>query len=320
MPDAATADRIKGVADSLKAYSSSYGVNHREKSVLVVENRAAHLERLLGADLLPDLTPERLVWYMKQRLTEGACGRTINIELSVLSRAMGRTWRELWPTLRKMEERRDVGRALSPDEEERLLSAAAKNRSPLVYPFVRMALLTGMRHDEIRLLRWEQIDFEKNEVRVGRAKTVSGTGRVIPIGPRLRAVLSTHATWYSGIFGPLQPNWYVFPKSQRIRPVDPDNPVTSLKTAWWSVCETAAVDCRFHDLRHTVCTKMAEAGVPESTMLDIMGHMSTAMLRRYSHIRQVAKREAIEAIEKNSPGQRGVKVYASEGSERSVTH
>ena len=38
------------------------------------------------------------------------------------------------------------------------------------------------------------------------------------------------------------------------------------------------VQCRLHDLRHTTATKMAEAGVPESTMLAIMGHMSRAML------------------------------------------
>ena len=49
-------------------------------------------------------------------------------------------------------------------------------------------------------------------------------------------------------------------------------------------------------MRHTVCTKMAEAGVPESTMLSIMGHMSRAMLERYSHIRMAAKREAVQAL------------------------
>jgi hypothetical protein len=41
---------------------------------------------------------------------------------------------------------------------------------------------------------------------------------------------------------------------------------------------------------------MAEAGVPESTMLAIMGHMSRAMLERYSHIRMTAKREAVKAL------------------------
>ena len=43
-------------------------------------------------------------------------------------------------------------------------------------------------------------------------------------------------------------------------------------------------------------TKMAEAGVPESTMLALMGRMSRAMLERYSHIRMAAKREAVEAL------------------------
>jgi hypothetical protein len=41
---------------------------------------------------------------------------------------------------------------------------------------------------------------------------------------------------------------------------------------------------------------MAEAGVPESTMLALAGHMSRAMLERYSHIRMRAKREAVEAL------------------------
>jgi hypothetical protein len=41
---------------------------------------------------------------------------------------------------------------------------------------------------------------------------------------------------------------------------------------------------------------MAEAGVPESTMLALMGHMSRAMLERYSHIRMAAKRSAVDSL------------------------
>ncbi|MFN7999116.1 MAG: tyrosine-type recombinase/integrase [Bryobacteraceae bacterium] len=83
----------------------------------------------------------------------------------------------------------------------------------------------------------------------------------------------------------------------------------------------AKVACRFHELRQTVCTQMAEAGVLESTMLDIMGHVSSAMLRRYSHIRQAAKLEAMQAVEdrsahvKDSP-----KMNALEASGSSVSH
>jgi hypothetical protein len=41
---------------------------------------------------------------------------------------------------------------------------------------------------------------------------------------------------------------------------------------------------------------MAEAGVPESTMPALAGHMSRAMVERYSHIRMAAKRTAVEAL------------------------
>jgi hypothetical protein len=46
---------------------------------------------------------------------------------------------------------------------------------------------------------------------------------------------------------------------------------------------------------------MAEAGVPESTMLAIMGHMSRKMLERYSHIRMAAKRAAVESLAAPKP-------------------
>ncbi|HYI97793.1 MAG TPA: hypothetical protein VEX68_29910, partial [Bryobacteraceae bacterium] len=35
---------------------------------------------------------------------------------------------------------------------------------------------------------------------------------------------------------------------------------------------------------------------PESTMLALIGHMSRAMLERYSHIRMQAKRDAVESL------------------------
>jgi integrase len=300
IPEEKLTDRIRTIAAALKEYSESYPVNHRENSVTIVNERRPHLERLLGSVLIPDVTEERVRQYMRTRQGEGASGRTINIELGVLSRAMGHTWRVLWPKVKKLSERSDVGRALSPEQEERILRAAAANKSRMLYPFVRIALLTGMRHDEIRQLCWEQVDFERKQVAVGRAKTATGTGRVIPMGPMLSAVLDSHASWYAEKLGPIQPGWFVFPFSNRRKPVDPTRPVVSLKRGWNSARKAAGVECRFHDLRHTVCTKMAEAGVPESTMLDIMGHMSTAMLRRYSHIRQAAKRDAMNAVELRS--------------------
>ena len=42
---------------------------------------------------------------------------------------------------------------------------------------------------------------------------------------------------------------------------------------------------------------MAEAGVPDTTIMAIAGHVSRAMLERYSHISMVGKRKAVEALE-----------------------
>ena len=41
-------------------------------------------------------------------------------------------------------------------------------------------------------------------------------------------------------------------------------------------------------------------------MLDIMGHVSRAMLKRYSHIRAKARREAIAAVEQRAAFPMGV--------------
>jgi predicted AAA+ superfamily ATPase len=59
-------------------------------------------------------------------------------------------------------------------------------------------------------------------------------------------------------------------------------------------------------------------------MLDIMGHVSTAMLRRYSHIRAHARREAIDAIEarqvSNALAKVSAKVADSDQVKVAVTH
>jgi len=50
---------------------------------------------------------------------------------------------------------------------------------------------------------------------------------------------------------------------------------------------------------------MAEAGISEYGMMAIMGHVSRAMLERYSHVRMEAKRAAVEALTLGSGKQGG---------------
>ncbi len=297
-------DRIQTVDDLVTRYLGHYGLNHRAKSIAFANGRLAHVRRLLGSTVLPDLTEDAIRSYIRTRLSEGAAGRTVNMELGELSRSIEKPWSLLWPKVRKLEERKDVGKALSPKEESKLIDAvlndASPNRSQTLGTFIRTALLTGMRSGEIASLTWGQVDLAQRVVTVGKAKTSSGTGRQIPMNPQLFEVFSAHADWFTRRFGDTRPTYYLFPFGKPT-PNDPTRPITDVTSAWEALRKRAGVQCRLHDLRHTAATKMAEAGVPESTMLALMGHMSRAMMERYSHIRMAAKREAVEALTIRKP-------------------
>jgi integrase len=295
LPTEQKANGIRTVSEVVKPYLASYGLNHRPQSVLFAKGRLAQVERLLGGVLLSDLTEERIKSYIRQRQGDEVSGRTINMELGELSRAMRETWRILWPRVRKLEERKDVGRALSPEQQENLLAGLEARHTPHLQTLIPLLLLTGMRSGEAFSLTWTQIDLMDKTITVGRAKTSNGTGRTIPINDDLARILVAHRQWFVDRFGQPRPDHYLFPWGKPL-PSDPSRHVTDISWGWDQLRKNTGVSCRLHDLRHTFATRLAENGVSESTMLAPMGHMSRAMLERYSHIRMAAKREAIARV------------------------
>jgi integrase len=152
-----------------------------------------------------------------------------------------------------------------------------------------------MRAGEALSLTWAQVDLIDQTLTVGRAKTSSGTGRVIPVNDELAAILATHRGWFVDQFGEPRPEFHLFPWGKPI-PTDPTRHATDITWGWDELRKDTGVRCRLHDLRHTFATRLAENGASESTMLALMGHMSRAMLERYSHIRMAAKRDAIAGV------------------------
>ena len=195
------------------------------------------------------------------------------MELGELSRAIGHKWSQLWPKVKKMKERKDVGKALASSQQRSLLTGLEESRSPILKTVVPMLLLTGMRPGEALAFLWSQIDIMARQVTVGDAKSEAGTGRIIPINDDLARVIAQHRSWFVGQFGEPKPNHCVFPFGHPV-PSDPFKSVTDITWAWDELRERTKVQCRLHDLRHTFATHLAENGVPESTMLALMGHMS----------------------------------------------
>ena len=62
--------------------------------------------------------------------------------------------------------------------------------------------------------------------------------------------------------------------------------------------EAGLAGLRPHDLRHHATTRLAESSTSEQTILAIAGHVSRERLEHYSHIRQEAKRKAVEALDR----------------------
>lgn len=55
-------------------------------------------------------------------------------------------------------------------------------------------------------------------------------------------------------------------------------------------------DFRFHDLRHTAATRLADAGINVIVIAEILGHGDIRTTKRYSHAMEEAKREAVEKL------------------------
>jgi integrase len=145
-------------------------------------------------------------------------------------------------------------------------------------------------------LRRLQIDLvHKKALTVGKSKTAADTGRVIPLSDTVMIALESHAARCIRRFGECKPEWYVFPAGKG-QPNDPTRPVTTLRTAWTKVRDKAKVVGRWHDNRHTLVTELSESGAGDEVIMSIAGHVSRAMLSRYSHVRMEAKRRALDEI------------------------
>jgi integrase len=262
-----------------------------------------HLKPALGALLLCDIDAGRIATYQARRKAEKASARTLNKELQVLRQILKRykLWANLQGEVKFEREHSSIGKALVPDEETKLLTACDSNA--LLHTVVSLASNTALRKNEIRVLCWNQIDLFKRTLTVGRAKTEGGSGRTIPLNSLAYAAL---VRW-AGRFPETKPEHYVFPACENVRfdakrphasKIDATRPIKSWRTAWRRALKDAGLSIRFHDLRHTCITKLAEGQVSEQTLMAIAGHMSRAMVEHYSHIRMAAKRAALDGIVK----------------------
>ena len=282
-----------------------------------------HFER----PLVTDIQAKDVSRYQKARSSEGASPKTINLEVGTLRAILRRhrVWADIQQDIRMLPTLDDVGHALTLIEEAALLTECLKSRCRCLYVVVMLALNTGMRYSEIRLLRWRQVDFAARMLTVGKSKSPTGTGRAIPLNSRILSVLEMWAARFPG----RQPAHFVFASEKYgaagqtdtfgftaglvIYDKDPTRPIGDWKEAWEKAKQRAGailsgkgeeeesepLQCRFHDLRHTAVTRLLEAGIPYPVVASIMGWSAATAIRmskRYGHIGNHALRAAADVL------------------------
>ena len=158
------------------------------------------------------------------------------------------------------------------------------------------------------MLRWRNVDFLDRALTAGKSKTAGGEGRTVPLS---ETALESLQNWRRQ-FPEAEPDHFIFPSERygldgengylrgaQVRyNMRPEVPLGSWKVAWKNALETAKVQCRWHDLRHTFVSRMAESMASDATIMALSGHLSVKMKERYSHVRAEAKRQAIATLDR----------------------
>lgn len=229
-----------------------------------------------GKKALTDMTPEDVEAYRSQRTTrngQAVSVQTINNDHIILKHCLNVARRKrllsvnpaaLVPIPCANNER---DRVLTEEEWQRLYNTAA----PHLKPILLTAYHLGQRLGEILHLTWDRVDLQRGIITLRGVDTKTNTPRQVPMTPQVKTALIelskvrdiTHR--------------YVFVYQRQ--------PVRVIKTAFKTACRKAGIaNLRFHDLRHCAATNLRRAGVDTTTAMQIIGHKSPLMWKRYNSV------------------------------------
>lgn len=181
-------------------------------------------------------------------------------------------------------------RVLSVKEEREILLPALTGLYAKYRPIVMLALYTGMREGEIANLRWEWVNFEKEddgviELPKGKA-TKNRKGREVPLNAVSRKVLEELRT--EG-----QSKGRVF----NGKGFTPHNVCVVIAR----LCDRIGLpDVTMHTFRHTVATRFDELGINPRHAQDVLGHSKQKQTADYTHPSRESLSKSVKKLESYS--------------------
>jgi integrase len=167
---------------------------------------------------------------------------------------------------------------LTREQAARLVQAAPSH----VQPVIRFALATGLRKANIMGLRWINVDLHQRMLWVAGEEAKGKRPIGIPLNDTALTVLrgeqGKHREFVFTVEG--RPYRWLDHKT------------------WLNLCQRAGMPkgFRFHDLRHTAFTWLAQAGVDTQRLQRLGGWSTTRMVERYTHLNVEDLRDAVKAI------------------------
>ena len=181
------------------------------------------------------------------------------------------------------EEKRD--RFLSAEELRRFFLALEGTTNPTVKDCILFALLTGARRSNCMKMAWADLDCGRATWTIPAAQTKTATPYVLP----LSSVATDLLLRRHGDRDPQCP--WVFPSPRQ----SGAGHLTTIQGAWEKIVKDAELPgVRFHDLRRTLASWQALAGVPLLNIGRSLGHSDPSTTAIYARLQNDPIRDGIE--------------------------
>jgi len=152
-----------------------------------------------------------------------------------------------------------------------------------------IALDSGLRLSDYRLLRWSQVDLDQGLISIIMRKTRRRV--IVPLSDRALAILRhLRSEGSSSEFVLVDLDGHPY-GVQRLR--------RYLRMAMSMAGFASTRRLRLHDLRHSMASKLARRGTPLLHIRDVLGHTSVSTTQRYARIDDVSLRSVLAALNRD---------------------
>src|SRR5215831_7908327 len=154
---------------------------------------------------------------------------------------------------------------------------------------------SGWRKGEAQKLEWRDVDLSSKVVRLRIENSKNKESRVLPLTDRLWEIIQERAKVR-------RPDCtFVFHHEGR--------KIGDFRKAWAKACKESGLSgILVHDLRRCAARNLSRAGVVEAVAMEMTGHKTRSMYRRYRIVDERDLREATEKLQSHLESQDEMKV------------